>query len=58
MAEDGRERIIKFLAKIVADILQKGVVEGKRPRIVWEEEPIEVCCEWTENSHRTQGRTK
>lgn len=48
MMEDGRDRIIRFLAKFVADVLQKGVVEGKKPKIVWEDEPIET--EWHEHS--------
>jgi len=47
--EDGRDRIIRFLAKFIADVLQKGVVEGKRPKIVWEnEDDPAVEVEWHE----------
>ena len=48
MTEDNRDKIIRFLASLIADILQKGVVEGKRPKIVWEQGPIEV--DWHEQS--------
>lgn len=55
MQEDGRDRIIRFLAGLIADILQKGVVEGKRPKIIWEQQPIEAeYHERSESSDRPE----
>lgn len=45
---ENRDKFIKFLARFVAELLQKGVVEGKRPKIVWEEHSVEV--KWDEKT--------
>jgi len=54
---ENRDKIIKFLARFVAELLQKGVVEGKRPKIVWEENSVEV--KWDEETDpRAQTRVE
>lgn len=48
---DNRNKLIKLLAKVVAEMLQKGIVEERRPQIVWTHESIGV--KWSDPSNNT-----
>lgn len=55
---ENRDKVIKFLARFVAEVLQKGIVEGRRPKIVWEDTSVEVKWDGEETDSRPQARVE